>query len=111
MSFLRSSIKSLKQSSNAFEVELQPIRESFIHFRNDIDRRLDSLEKSVSYVSQNWREEKAVLLSQISEMKTEDEPEFDDTEQYSRRSGLILTSIKERQGEDTDNQVLNAFNT
>ena len=32
MSFLRSSIDSLKQSSNALKVELQSIREDFIHF-------------------------------------------------------------------------------
>ena len=74
MSFLRSSINSLKQSTNAFKVELQSIMEDFIHFRNDNDRRMESLEKSVSYVSdkfENWRDEKAVLLSQIAEMKTE----------------------------------------
>ena len=49
MSFLRSSINSLKQSTNAFKVELQSIREDFIHFRNDNDRRMQSLEKSASY--------------------------------------------------------------
>ena len=32
MSFLCSSINSLKQSSNVFKVELQSIREDFIHF-------------------------------------------------------------------------------
>ena len=42
-------------------------------------------------------------------MKTEYESKFDDIEQYSRRSCLILTGIKE--GENTDNLVLNAFNT
>ena len=71
MSFLRSSINSLKQSSNVFKVELQSIREDFIHFRNDNDRRMENLENSVSYVSdkfENWRDEKAVLLSQIAEM-------------------------------------------
>ena len=104
MSFLRSSINSLKQSSNAFKVELQSIREDFIHFRNDNGRRMESLEKSVSYVSdkfENWRDEKDVLLSQIAEMKTEYESKFDDIEQYSRRSCLILTGIKERRGENT----------
>ena len=114
MSFLRSSINSLKQSANAFKVELQSIREDFIHFRNDNDHRMESLEKSVSYVSdkfENWRDEKAVLLSQIAEMKTEYKSKFDDIEQYSRRSCLILTGIKERKGENTDNLVLNALST
>ena len=62
MSFLRSSINSLKQSTNAFKVELQSIREDFIHFRNDNDRRKIKIsqlrqKKSVSYVSykfENW---------------------------------------------------------
>ena len=111
MSFLRSSVNSLKQSSNAFKVELQSIREDFIH---DNDRRLESLEESVSYVSdkfESWRDEKAVLLSQILEMKTEYESKFDDIEQYSRRSCLILTCIKERKGEITDNLALNVFST
>ena len=79
--------------------DLQSIRKDFIHFRNDNDRRMESLEKSVGYVSdkfENWRDEKAVLLSQIAEMKTEYESKFDDIEQYSRRSCLILTGIKER---------------
>ena len=44
-------------------------------------------------------------------MKTEYESKFDDTEQYSRRSCLILTGITERQGENTDDLILNAFNT
>ena len=95
-------------------VDLQSIREDFIHFRNDNHRRLESLEKSVSSVSdkfESWRDEKAVLLSQISEMKTEYESKFDDIEQYSRRSCLILTGIEERKGENTDNLVLSAFNT
>ena len=48
MSFLRSSINSLKQSSNAFKVKLQSIREDFIHFRNDNDRRRESLVTSVT---------------------------------------------------------------
>ena len=114
MSFLRSSINSLKQSSNAFKVKLQSIREDFIHFRNDNDRRMESLEKSVSYVSdkfENWRDEKTVLLSQIAEMKTEYKSKFDEIKQYSRRSSLILTGIKERKGENTDNLVLNALDT
>ena len=75
---------------------------------------MENLEKSVSYVSdkcENWRDEKAVLLSQIAEMKTEYESKFDDIEQYSRRSYLILTGIKERKGENTDNLVLNALST
>ena len=74
MSFLRSSVNSLKQSSNALQVELQSIREDFINFRNDNDRRMESLEKSVSHVSdkfENWRDKKSVLLSQIAEMRTE----------------------------------------
>ena len=61
MSFLHSSINSLKQSTNAFKVELQSIKEDFIHFRNDSDHRMESLEKSVSYVSdkfENWREKR-----------------------------------------------------
>ena len=114
MSFLRSSINSLKQSTNAFKVEMQCIKEDIIHFRNDNDHRMESLEKSVSYVSdkfENWRDEKAVLLSQIAEMETEYELKFDDIEQYSRRSCLILTGIKERKGENTDNLVLNALST
>ena len=44
-------------------------------------------------------------------MKTEYESKFDDIEQYSRRSCLILTGIKERKGENTDNLVLNALST
>ena len=114
MSFLRSSVNSLKQSTNAFKVELQSIKEDFIHFRNDNDHRMESLEKSASYVSdkfENWRDEMAVLLSQIAEMKTEYESKFDDIEQYSRRSCLILTGIKERKGENTGNLVLNALST
>ena len=114
MSFLRSSINSLKQSTNAFKVELQSITEDFIHFRNDNDHGMESLEKSVSYVSdkfENWKDEKAVLLSQIAEMKTEYESKFDDIEQYSQRAFLILTGIKERKGENTANLVLNAVST
>ena len=109
MSSLRSSISSLKQSTNAFRVELQSIKEDFIHFRNDNDHRMESLEKSVSYVSdkfKNWRDEKAVLLIQIKEMRTEYESKFDDIKQYSQRSCLILTGIKERKGENTDNLAL-----
>ena len=114
MSFLRSSISSLKQSTNALKVELQSIKEDFIHFRNDNDHRMESLEKSVSYVSdkfENWRDAKGVLLSQIAEMKTEYESKFDDIEQYSRRSCLILTGIKEQKGKNTDNLVLNVLST
>ena len=44
-------------------------------------------------------------------MKTEYQSKFDDIEQYSRRSCLILTGIKERKGENTDNLVPNVFNT
>ena len=44
-------------------------------------------------------------------MKTEYESKFDDIEQYSWRSCLILTGIKERKGENTDNLVLNALST
>ena len=57
---------------------------------------MESLEKSASYVSdkfENWRIEKAVLLSQITEMKTEYESKFDDIEQYSRRSCLERIQI------------------
>ena len=46
----------------------------------------------------------------IRESKTEYESKFDEIEQYSRRSCLILTDIKERKGENTDNLVLNALN-
>ena len=54
LSFLRSPINLLKQSTNAFKVELQSIKEDFIHFRNDNDHRMESLEKSVSYVSDKF---------------------------------------------------------
>ena len=93
MSFLRSSVNSLKQSTNAFKVELQSIKEDFIHFRNDNDHRMESLEKSVSYVSdkfENWRDEKAVLLSLTRTQFSFLRSEFDDIEKYSRRSCLIL---------------------
>ena len=74
---------------------------------------MESFEKSVSYVSdkfENWRDdEKAVILSQIAGMKTEYDLKFDNIEQYSRRSCLILTGIKEQKGENTDNLVLNAL--
>ena len=58
---------------------------------------------------ESWKEEKAVLISQITELKAEYELKFDEVEQYSRRSCLIMTCVKESQEESTDKIVLDIF--
>ena len=58
---------------------------------------------------ESWKKEKAVLISQITELKAEYELKFDEVEQYSRRSCLIMTCVKEGQEESTDKIVLDIF--
>ena len=55
------------------------------------------------------QEEKSVLLQQISELKTEYQLKMDEAEQYSRRNCLIITGVKEEEGEDTNRVVLDIF--
>ena len=75
-------------------------------------KRLDNLEKSNQFYSDkfdSWQEEKSVLLQQISELKTEYQVKMDEAEQYSRRNCLIITGVKEQEGEDIDRVVLDIF--
>ena len=68
----------------------------------------DNLEKLNEFYSDkfdSWQEEKLVLLQQISELKTEYQLKMDEAEQYSGRNCLIITGVKEQEGEDTDRVV------
>ena len=82
------------------------------HLEEENQNKLDGLEKAVDYCSSkydNWREEKSVLLQQISEMNTDNEIKFDEHEQYSRRNCLVITSLPETESEDTDTIIHNLF--
>ena len=97
---------------NRLKVEVEAIRYKINHLEEEIQKKLDGLEKAVDYCSSNydnWREEKSVLLERISELKTDNEIKFDDHEEYSRRNCLVITSLPEIEGEVTDAVVHNQF--
>ena len=99
----------LKQTSMSLKTELSVAKNQVAEVRKE---KIDQIETSVAHVSgifESWKEEKAVLISQITELKAEYELKFDEVEQYSRRSCLIMTCVKESQEESTDNIVLDIF--
>ena len=62
-------------------------------------KRIENLEKSVDFVSEkyeNWKEEKAVILNEITELRADFELRMDDLEQYSRRLCLVVTGVPEK---------------
>lgn len=112
MDFLKSSVGMLKKSSMAVKKELQLVKKQVLEVRKENQDKINQLEESVEHINgsfESWKEEKAVLLSQIAELKSEYELKFDEINQYSRRSCLILTGVKESRGENTDTIALEIF--
>ena len=112
MAFLKSSVSRLKQTSMSLKTELSVVKNHVAEVRKESLDKIDQIEHSVAHVSgifESWKEEKAVLLCQITELKAEYELKFDEIEQYSRRSCLITTGVKESQEESTGKIVLNIF--
>ena len=89
MNYLKLSVGSIKESTNRLKVEVEAIPYKINCLEEENQKKLDGLEKAVDYCSSkyhNWREEKSVLLQQISELKADNEIKFDDHEQYSRHN-------------------------
>ena len=102
----------LKQTSMSLKTELSVVKNQVAEVHKENRDKIDQIERSVDHVSwmfESWKEEKAVLISQITELKAEYELKFDEVEQYSRRSCLIMTCVKESQEESTDKIVLDIF--
>ena len=98
MAFFKSSVSMLKQTSMSLKTELSVVTNHVADVRKENQDKINQIEPSVAYVSgifESWKEKKAVLLSQITELKAEYELKFDEIEQYSRRSCLIMTGVKE----------------
>ena len=111
MNYLKLSVGLIKESMNRLKVEVEAICYKINHLEEENQKKLDGLEKAVDYCSSkydNWREEKSVLLQQISELRADNEIKFDEHEQYSRRNCLVITSLPETEGDTIiHNQFLN----
>ena len=108
MSYLRNAVESLQDSSYRFQTEINALKEDYVLLHDDTDHKLDLMERDVDFVSEkyeDWKKEKEDLLKEIREMKSFYEEKVDDLEQYSRRSCLVMTGVKETRGEDTDQIV------
>ena len=109
MDFLKSSLSEIKSSTKKMKHEIEGLRSEVDSLKVNTKERLDNLEKSNQFYSDkfdSWQENKSALLQQISELKTEYQLKMDKAEQYSRRNCLIITGVKEQEGEDTDRVVL-----
>ena len=74
MAFLKSSVSMLKQTSMSLKKELSVVKNQVAEVRKENQDKIDQIECSVAYVSEifeSWKDEKAVLLSQITELKAE----------------------------------------
>ena len=108
MSYLRNAVESLQDSSYRFQTEINALKEDYVLLRDDTDHKFDVMETDVDFVSEkyeDWKKEKEDLLKEIREMKSFYEEKMDDLEQYSRRSCLVMTGVKETRDEDTDQIV------
>ena len=107
MSYLRNAAESLQDSSYHFQIEINPLKEDYALLRDDADHKFDLMERDVDFVSEKYEDwkEKEDLLKEIREMKSFYEEKMDDLEQYSRRSCLVMTGVKETCDEDTDQIV------
>ena len=112
MDFLKSSVGEIKSSIKKLKHEIEGLRSEVDSLEVNMKERLDNVEKSNEFYSDkfdSWQEEKSVLLQQISELKTEYQLKMDEAEQYYKRNCLIITGVKEQEGEDTDRVVLDIF--
>ena len=112
MDLLKFSVSEIKSSTKKLKHEIEGLRSEVDSLKVNTKERLDNLEKSNQFYSDkfdSWQEEKSVLLQQVSELKTEYQLKMDEAEQYSRRNCLIITGVKEKEGEDTDRVVLDIF--
>ena len=110
MSFLQKSVGANKVSNRKLNSEVTTLRRKFDEINSANVRRIENLEKSVDFVSEkyeNWIEEKAVLLNEITQPRAEVDLRIDDMEQYSRRSCLVVTGVPEKAEENTDDIILN----
>ena len=110
MSFLQKSVGAIKVSTRRLNSEVTTLRRKFDEMNSANVRRIENLEKSVDFVSEkyeNWIEEKAVLLNEITQLRAEVDLRIDDMEQYSRRSCLVVTGVPEKAEENTDDIILN----
>ena len=108
MSYLRNAVESLQDSFHRFQTEINALKEDYVLLRDDTDHKFDLMERDVDFVSEkyeDWKKEKEDMLKEIREMKSFYEEKMDDLEQYSRRSCLVITGVKETRGEDTDQIV------
>ena len=108
MSYLRNAVESLQDSSYRFQTEINAVKEDYVLLRDDTDHKFDLMERDVDFVSEkyeDWKKGKEDLLKEIREMKSFCEEKMDNLEQYSRRSCLVMTGVKETCGEDTDQIV------
>ena len=108
MSYLRNAVESLQDSSYHFQMEINALTEDYALLRDDTDHKCDLMERDVDFASEkyeDWKKEKEDLLKEIREMKSFYEEKMDDLKQYSRRSCLVMTRVKETRGEDTDQIV------
>ena len=109
-SFLQKSVGAIKVSTRMLNSEVTTLRRKFDEINSANVRRIENLEKSVDFVSEkyeNWIEEKAVLLNEITQLRAEADLRIDDMEQYSRRSCLVATGVLEKVEENTDDIILN----
>ena len=82
ISFMKSSIKSIKISTRSMSSELQKVKNQ----QNASEKRMDDMEKAMQYVS----DKKAVLLEQINDLRARYDLKCDEIEQYRCRLCLVL---------------------
>ena len=110
MPFLQKSVGAIKVSTRKLNGEVTTLRRKFDKINSANVKRIENLEKSVDFVSEkdeNWIEEKAVSLNEITQLRAEVDLRIDDIEQYSRRSCLVVTGVPEKEEENTDDIILN----
>ena len=81
--------------------ELQKVKDR----TNANERRMDDLEKAMQNVSdkvEEWIKEKAVLLSQINDLRARYDLKCDEIEQYSRRLCLVPQGMEEQSADNID---------
>ena len=86
---MKSSIKSIKISTASVSSKLHEIKNHQI----SNEERLVKVEESVQHVSdkfEEWVDEKAVLLEQVSDFRARYDFKCDEVQQYSCRSWLVL---------------------
>ena len=108
ISFMKSSIKSIKISTRSVSTEIQKVKDH----QNANEERLDDLEKAMQHVSdkvEEWVEEKAVLLGQINDLRARYDLKCDEIEQYNCRLCLVLWGVEEKSNENIDQLVLHTF--